>query len=272
MKKAFIGVHLRRLREERGLTQLALAKALELSPSYVNQLEKNQRPLTVPILLKINAVFGVDVQMFSEDDEARLIADLRDVLAEPPVDEKVALTEIREVAANMPAVGRAIVALHRRYRTAVERSDALAARLGVDATEDTAPLQLMPHEQVRDFFYARHNYIPELDEAAEKLFGAAGLQVGDVASGLRSYLLKKHDVKVVIDAAAAQEGKQRRFDYPSRVLRLSAARSSRGSRPSRWRQCEYRRLTRGRAGRADSAGLPVECQTEEKAAWAIRQK
>ena len=84
----FDQIRRRRLREERGLTQLALAKALELSPSYVNQLEKNQRPLTVPILLKINAVFGVDVQMFSDDDEARLIADLRDVLAEPPVDER----------------------------------------------------------------------------------------------------------------------------------------------------------------------------------------
>ena len=76
MRKAFMGVRLKRLREERGLTQVALARALELSPSYLNQLEKNQRPLTVPILLKINAVFGVDVQLFSEDEEARLIAEI----------------------------------------------------------------------------------------------------------------------------------------------------------------------------------------------------
>ncbi len=31
MKKAFMGVRLRRLREERGMTQAALARALELS-------------------------------------------------------------------------------------------------------------------------------------------------------------------------------------------------------------------------------------------------
>ena len=71
MKKAFMGVRLKRLREERGLTQIALARALELSPSYLNQLERNQRPLTVPVLLKLNAVLGVDVQRFSEVDEAR---------------------------------------------------------------------------------------------------------------------------------------------------------------------------------------------------------
>ena len=44
--KARVGVRLRRFREERGLTQAALASALGISPSYVNQLESSQRPLT----------------------------------------------------------------------------------------------------------------------------------------------------------------------------------------------------------------------------------
>ena len=82
MKKTFMGVKLRKLRAEHGLSQIALAHALGLSPSYLNQLEQNQRPLTVSVLLKINAAFGVDVQMFSEDEEARLIAGLREALAD----------------------------------------------------------------------------------------------------------------------------------------------------------------------------------------------
>ena len=49
MKKTFMGVRLRSLRAERGLSQVALANALELSPSYLNQLEQNQRPLTVAV-------------------------------------------------------------------------------------------------------------------------------------------------------------------------------------------------------------------------------
>ncbi|HEX7864019.1 MAG TPA: helix-turn-helix transcriptional regulator, partial [Variovorax sp.] len=43
MKKTFMGVRLRSLREERGLSQLALAQQLGLSPSYLNQIEQNQR-------------------------------------------------------------------------------------------------------------------------------------------------------------------------------------------------------------------------------------
>lgn len=221
MRKAFMGVRLKRLREERGLTQVALARALELSASYLNQLEKNQRPLTVPILLKINSVFGVDVQLFSEDDEARLVADLRDVLADPGLDEEVALTEIREIASNMPAVGRAIVTQHRRLREATERADALAARLGVGA-EEAAPAQLMPYEQVRDYFYAHHNHFPELDEAAEKLFAKARLTAGDCATGLKRYLADRVGVQVVIEPQGEGMPVQRRFDASARVLRLSS--------------------------------------------------
>lgn len=221
MRKAFMGVRLKRLREEHGLTQVALARALELSPSYLNQLEKNQRPLTVPILLKINAVFGVDVQLFSEDEEARLIADLKDVLADPGLGEPITLTEIREIAANMPTVGRAIVALHARSRQARDRADALASRFGLEA-DDVEPAALMPYERVRDYFYAHHNYISELDEAAESLFNKAQLAIGDVASGLKAYLRTRHSVEIAIMPATDMLPTQRRFDRARRTLELSA--------------------------------------------------
>lgn len=221
MRKAFMGVRLKRLREERGLTQVALARALDLSASYLNQLEKNQRPLTVPILLKINSVFGVDVQLFSEDEEARLIADLRDVLADPGLDEEIALTEIREIAANMPAVGRAIVKQHQRLRQAAERADALAARLGVGAELHT-PAQLMPYEQVRDYFYAHHNYFADLDEAAEDLFVTARLTAGDCATGLKRYLGDQLGIQVIIEPPNDFRPLQRRFDASGRSLRLSS--------------------------------------------------
>ena len=75
MKKAFMGLRLKRLREEQRLTQAALAQRLGISLSYLNQLENNQRPLTVQVLLALNTAFGLDLQVFSEDDEARLISD-----------------------------------------------------------------------------------------------------------------------------------------------------------------------------------------------------
>jgi predicted transcriptional regulator/transcriptional regulator with XRE-family HTH domain len=222
MKKAFMGGRLKRLREERGLTQIALSRALDLSPSYLNQLEKNQRPLTVPVLLKINAVFDIDVQRFSEDDETGLIADLRDVLGDPLLTERVTISEIRDLVANMPAVGRSLVALHRRYRAVAEQAQAMMAGLGLGDGETSGLAPLMPYEQVRDFFFAHHNHFLELDLAAEELFATAGLLVGDVATGLTNYLIRRHDIRVVLDRTAGDNVPQRLFRPADRILQLSA--------------------------------------------------
>lgn len=219
MRKSFMGVRLLRLREERGLTQAALAAALGLSTSYLSQLEKNQRPLTVPVLLKINAVFGVDVQLFSENDEARLISDLREALSEAQTGETIAIAEIRELAASMPAVGRALVTLHRRYGEGVERAEAMAARLG-DDWQSSAP-RLMPFEEVRDFFYARHNYIAELDEAAERLHHHMGASIGNAGASLIEHLARRHGLRVTFDEEERANGVQRRYDAASRILHLS---------------------------------------------------
>ena len=223
MKKSFMGVRLRRLREERGLTQVALARALELSPSYLNQLEQNQRPLTVPVLLKLNAVFGVDVQHFSEDDEARLVAGLKELFGEMSEEEAVSIAEIRELAVNMPTVARTLLKLGRRQREIREREEALATRLGLDRGGQVL-LKPMPYEEVRDFFYDHRNYIDEIDRLAEHVFDAWGLVPGDLLTGLSQRLAEAHDVRVVREHASVQDDArmQRQFDAPHRVLTLSA--------------------------------------------------
>ncbi|NJA89430.1 DUF2083 domain-containing protein [Rhodocyclus tenuis] len=223
MRKTFMGVRLKRLREERGLTQVALARALELSASYLNQLEQNQRPLSVPVLLKLNAVFGVDVQLFSENDEARLIADLQEAFRENAGSEAISLAEIRELAAGMPGVARTLLALARHQQEAQEREAAWAARLGLDRSEQPLATR-MPFEEVRDFFYTRHNHIDELDRLAERLADAWLLRPGDMADGLEARLQRAHGVSVRRGSRAlAQDAgdAQRVFDPATRTLSLS---------------------------------------------------
>lgn len=222
MKKVFMGIRLKRLREERRMTQQALASALGLSLSYLNQIENNQRPLTVPVLLKLNAAFGIDVQLFSDDDEARLIADLRETLSDPQIGETVATAELREVAINMPAVGRALVNLNRKYRQAVEQSAALSARLGEDRQAIMAVVPSTPFEEVRDFFYSHHNYIGELDEAAETIASRMKFPVGQMAPALSAYLDEQYRIKVLIDGVDdAGPAVQRVYDPLARTLRLA---------------------------------------------------
>ncbi|MGW3689685.1 helix-turn-helix transcriptional regulator, partial [Streptomyces sp. NPDC005125] len=72
MSKTYAGARLRRLREERRMSQAELARVLGISPSYLNQMEHDSRPLTVPVLLRLTEAFGVDPDFFSERDTSRL--------------------------------------------------------------------------------------------------------------------------------------------------------------------------------------------------------
>src|ERR1700745_3138354 len=118
--KKFSGARLRRLRNARGLSQVALARALHLSTSYVNQLENDQRPITVPVLLALTERFDLPPNYFSADSDARLVADLSDVFTATATDDAVSSAQIEELVARMPEVGRSLVAVHRRLRDATE--------------------------------------------------------------------------------------------------------------------------------------------------------
>ena len=241
MRKTFLGVKLKTLREQRGLTQAALAQLLDLSPSYLNQLENNQRPLSVPVLLRLQSSLGVDLQVFSDDDEARLTAQLQAVMAEAAGDTVVAQAELRALAQQMPALAQVVIRMHRRGREAQDRLSSLAATLG-DRAGKIAPSARQPHEEVRDFFYERHNHIAPLDERAEalgdvvraslagsgKLGQAARMEdkdrshdSRDLATRLEAFLLRSHGVVtrgLPQDGPHAQGATLRRFDAANLVL------------------------------------------------------
>ncbi|OWJ77165.1 short-chain fatty acyl-CoA regulator family protein [Haematobacter genomosp. 1] len=209
MSKAYMGVRLRRLREERGLTQAALARALEISPSYLNQIEQDARPITVPVLLKLNAAFGLDVQIFSDADETRLITDLRGALADQGT--AVSLAEVREIASKMPGVARSIIAMQQTLKETSERADLFAGQ--ITASPGHAPTA---YEAVRDWFYERRNHVPELDRAAEAI--GDGLGPGRMSAGLIDRLAGRHGIRI----AQGMNDTLRRYDPAARVLHLAA--------------------------------------------------
>ncbi|MQM27077.1 short-chain fatty acyl-CoA regulator family protein [Glycomyces albidus] len=216
MRKAKAGLRLRRFREERGLTQAALASALGISTSYVNQMESNQRPITGPVLLRLAEVFDVDVQRFSASESDRLTAQLRDALADTA--HSAPAGEVRELAESMPELAQYVVDLHRRYRHLLERNAAMSAELDAPQGRDGVGSPTA-HEEVRDLFYAKRNHVAALDEAAERMYEEAALDPADLAGGL-ARLLREEYGTVVADLEPGEANRvKRRFDPP--VLRVS---------------------------------------------------
>ncbi|MEU6233932.1 short-chain fatty acyl-CoA regulator family protein [Kitasatospora sp. NPDC047058] len=210
MGKAFAGARLRRLREERGLSQAALARLIDLSPSYLNQLEHDARPLTVPVLLRLTEAFGVEAGYFAPPDSARLTAELRDALGEEITAGRVTTGDLAELAARLPAAARLLTELARDRRDAAEQLAVLAGDRGAGADTRT------PHEQVREFFYARQNYVDELDTSAEELADTIKLRRGGAREALAERLATGHQVRI-----ATGGGQLHRYDEQTRTLHLS---------------------------------------------------
>ncbi|GAB1816296.1 acetate metabolism transcriptional regulator RamB [Mycobacterium sp. MUNTM1] len=194
VSKTFVGSRVRQLRNERGFSQAALAQMLEISPSYLNQIEHDVRPLTVAVLLRITEVFGVDATFFSSQDDTRLVAELREVTMDRDLDIDVDPTEVAEMVSAHPGLARAVVNLHRRYRITTAQLAAATEERYSDGSGSGSIT--MPHEEVRDYFYQRQNYLHELDTAAEDLTIKMRLHHGDLARELTRRLTEVHGVHI----------------------------------------------------------------------------
>jgi predicted transcriptional regulator/transcriptional regulator with XRE-family HTH domain len=193
--KTFVGSRVRQLRSERGFSQAALAQMLDISPSYLNQIEHDVRPLTVAVLMRITDLFGVDATFFASQDDTRLVAELREVTMDRDLGVDVDLSEIAEIVSAHPTLARAMVNLHQRYRlTTTQLASATEDRFSDGSGSRSIT---MPHEEVRDYFYQRQNYLHELDTAAEDLTVRMRMHRADLAAELSDRLVRVHGVHIV---------------------------------------------------------------------------
>ena len=115
-----LGAKVRALRRREGLTQTDLAAKLEISPSYLNLIEHNQRPLPAHLLLRVAQVLKADLGNFADDNSARLAADLQEAFGDPLFQEHPLTTnDVRELAENATAA-RAVLSLYQAYRSSID--------------------------------------------------------------------------------------------------------------------------------------------------------
>ncbi len=210
-RKLFLGGRLKRLRRELGLTQTAMAADLTVSPSYLNHIERNQRPVSAQLLLRLAETYDVDLRALGQAGGPATESELTEILTDP-VFQGLAVPrhEIVQMADDMPGAADALVRL---YRAFTDRR----ARDGVE----TGPGDETPADWVREYVQARRNHFPELDELGEALAAALSDDGEGFEAAARARLMSRHGLTVRTLPAEVMVEWTRRYDPHRKRLLLS---------------------------------------------------
>jgi predicted transcriptional regulator/DNA-binding XRE family transcriptional regulator len=213
-QKLYAGVKLRETRTKLGLSQKDFAARLGVSLPYLNQMENNRRPVSTGVVLALAQEFGFDVTELSTGDAERIVADMREALADPVFTETTPpLADLHLTSANAPALARAFLALHRAYIQTNERLASLDEMLG----RDDRPSAFSPWEEVRDFFHYCDNYIDAVDRAAERFSQSLGLNGKNGVEVVAAHLATRG-----ITVEFAPDAPLRRYEPKQKLLQISA--------------------------------------------------
>ena len=121
MQKTFIGTQLRQLRRDHGQTQVEMGRVLGVSAAYINLLEKNQRSLSVPVLMALADHYNVDWRDVVMDKSANILADLRNAIQDPLfAGSQPDIQELRAAIDHAPSLVQNFLKLHQSHRTAMD--------------------------------------------------------------------------------------------------------------------------------------------------------
>jgi predicted transcriptional regulator/transcriptional regulator with XRE-family HTH domain len=219
---ARLGAKVRALRRRESLTQVQMAERLGISPSYLNLIESNRRPLPATLLIKLAQSFGIDINSFATDEDARLVADLTEAFADPLFEEEdITSVDVREMATASPAASRAVLSLYKAYQSSRVTADNLSSRLTQGDEIGSVDRSHLPNEEVSDFIQRQMNHFPELEAAAEELYQRGKLEPLDLYPGLVRYLEKHYGIAVHVARWGTMPNALRRFDAETKVLTLS---------------------------------------------------
>ncbi len=205
--KLFAGPAIRRLRRERDLTQIALAEGLDISASYLNLIERNQRPLTAPLLMKLAERFDIAPSALQRGEPGGGADALRRRLTDPLFAEiDVDRREIEDLLSYAPSIAEAFARLFDRNARGGE-----APAGGPESATDKVAAEV-----------ARwRNHFADLDADAEALADELRLQTADLNAALTERLRTRHELSIRILPADVLPGTLRRLDLHARQLQLS---------------------------------------------------
>lgn len=180
-----------------------MAASLGISPSYLNLIERNQRPLSARVLVQVIERFDFDPRTLREDEVIGGLDGLvRRMSDKRFADLRIDREEIQEFLAAAPQAAAAFARLYDATGTSVAEGDD-------------------PANQARQAVERWQNHFADLDHAMEGIADEMRLSRGDTGAGLAERLRERHQLSVRILPADIMPGIVQRLDLHARQVQLS---------------------------------------------------
>ncbi len=208
-QKLFAGHAVRRIRRASGLTQAAMADALDVSPSYLNLIERNQRPISAAIMLRLAERYDFDPRTLTGASPGGGSEAIRRRLADPLfADLAIDRAQIEEWIAVSPDAAEA-------FARAFDRISDGSLNGGQRSSEHEATAA------VRREIERWRNHFADLDTQAETLADELRLSSADLYGAISERLRVKHHLSIRILPVDVMPDALRRLDLHARQLQLS---------------------------------------------------
>jgi transcriptional regulator with XRE-family HTH domain len=130
-QKLFLGGRLKRLRRDLDLSQTGHGGDLGVSPSYLNHIERNQRPVSAQLLLRLAETYDVDLRLLGQTADAASTEALARLFADPVFKGlSVPRHEVVALADDHPAAAEALTRLYKAFSDQRARAQTEAERGG----------------------------------------------------------------------------------------------------------------------------------------------
>ena len=213
-RKLYLGPQIRRLRRELGLTQAEMAAGAGVSASYVNLMERTQRPVSADVLVRLAKAYDFDISDLDADRADDLFASLAAAFADPVMQQAgVTREDAHELAAGNPVLAEAVAGLYRAWRSAQEELLEASAGRRVGRAD--------PLEEARAFIHEHRNFFPDIDAAAETIAGELAAGPPSLFASLVERFRARHRLGVRVLPADVMTGAYRRLNRHSAELSLS---------------------------------------------------
>ena len=206
-QKLFAGHAVRRVRRANGLTQVAMAEALSVSPSYLTLIERNQRPLTAAIILRLAEHFDFDPRTLTGAAPGGGVQALRRRLSDPAfADLSIDTIQLEDWIAAAPETAEAFA----------RAFDRLTSTGGAPNSGEAEAISAVRREIER-----WRNHFADLDSAAEGLADELRMGSSDLYAAMTERLRVKHQLSIRILPVDVMPDRLKRLDLHARQLQLS---------------------------------------------------